>query len=226
LWYFIVMTPVERQITGYDPDAHIATPRLDSLSDQEVALDWIVQVLNQETGIIDAFFITPEGSEKMRQIRRGHEQKYKDTAVYDPNAEGLELLASFDKAEYDRRNDELEVQLGEVASTDPGVMAKNRFLARLADQMDGTAALKKLMGQAIDMAADAGHELSGEETGGIKEVLSVLASFEGGHVIHLLVSMRRYAEAVGNNAGIYQQQFMGLWDIYCAGQAAGSSPES
>jgi hypothetical protein len=218
----------ERPIVGYDPEARINTPRLEDLSYQEVALDWIVQVLNVRTGVIDAFFMTEEGSSRMMQVRREHEEKYKESPVVDPDAKGLEILFSFDHEEHHRREEELEAQLAEVAQTDPGVMVKNRFLAFLADQMDGTNELKRLMGWAIDTAAEAGHELSEEDIGGdMKDAFCVLARFKGDHVMHMLYSLRQYAEAVGNNEGIYQLQFMGLWDIFRAGQeSASSEPEN
>ncbi len=216
---------VERGIVGYDPNARIDTPRLEDLSYQEVALDCIVQVLNVRMGVIDAFFMTPEGSEEIRRIEREHEQKYEGSPVFDPTAEGLEVLFSFDQEEHDRREAELEAQRAEVARTDPGVMVKNKFLALLADQMDGTNALKRLMGWAIDTAAEAGYEISDEDIGDgdIKDAFSILARLEGGHVTHMLYSLRQYAEVVGNNEGIYQLQFMGLWDIFKAGQASADS---
>lgn len=208
------MTLGENCPSGFDPDARITTPRLNDLSDPEIALDWILQVLNQPSYVIDALLVTDEVDKEWDAIKREHLQKYRVRSYPDPNT----YLSGPDQEREDAIaiQDKLEAQLRQSANKDPRIRAKNRFLAMIADQTDGATAVRRLLEESVELD-EADTDTALEELDG--EATEAIGAFMGSHVINLLVSMRRYAEAVGNNSAIYQQQFMGLWDIYSAAQA-------
>ena len=200
--------------------SHIETPELDAMGDEEVALDWVRKVLDLPVDCIDANprILSEEGRPLVRQVRASHRTKYKDLPCYNPNDTGLGLLFSYDHEEAHRRDVELEVEIRKVTDNDPGVMAKNRFLAMIADLFSGTAASQEIVEMAEDIALDSGHILPEEEKDELANLIQPFAKLRAAPMMSMLVGMRRYAEAVGNNPTIYQDQFLGLWAIFSAGQ--------
>jgi len=134
------------------------------------------------------------------------------------------------------------------------VIEKNKFLALLLSQFDGTyqlgaiaADLPDAVEREVRMRLEAEMIATGEEVDEDRiestvsditddpqlkkeiehavDILAPLAQMEADHIINTVVSLRRYAESVGNNQMIYINQFVGLFGIYKAGKAAAESQE-
>jgi hypothetical protein len=203
-------------------EAYVETPELDGMPDEEVAFDWVRQVLNLPVTVLDTHprILSETGQGLVGQIRVRHAAKYKGQPWYDPEAKGADLVASFDREELARREAELESEIRAITDIDTGVMAKNRFLAMLADQFDGTASSKGIVSELEDVASNQGHVLGDEEKEGLAGLVHPFAKLRSAPTLNLLVSLRRYAEGVGNNYTIYKDQFLGLYAVYNAGQEA------
>jgi hypothetical protein len=200
------------------------SPDLDEMEFEEIAMDWIKQVLRLPINAVDLNprVATDQGIMAAWKIRRDFEAETSEETsallLFDPGPEPL----TSEKAERTSKQSELVARIRTVIDHDPGVVAKNRFLGLLADMIDGEHALEQLTDEFEDVAFSQGHTLAEDERNELRNTIKPLAGFEAGSVISLLVSLRLHTESrhdpLFNKALLYADQFLGLWAIYKAGQ--------
>jgi len=187
---------------------------LQGMSDREMGIDWVRQIMNLPVGAIDLHVVSEEGSDLV------------DEAVADHNAHYRELGVA-DSDEGKKRDEELAATQQRIFDQDPGVAEKNQFLALLLEQCDPDIKGEEILGE-LKKSVGADEDFSLEEVG--EEVedyftksIDALAELQAAHSYNLLAFLRKFAEGVGNGPITYQDQFLGLWAIYKAGQAAAES---
>ncbi len=116
---------------------------LDSMSYEEIALDWVQRVVALSP-IIDKYVISSEGILLHDQARTRHQARYSE-------------FPTDEDAEMERRKQELADELKGITNNDPGVVEKNKFLALLLSRIDGTHQLDAILnGDLTDIAE---HEI-------------------------------------------------------------------